>query len=204
MGIQEFFATQIYYNDIQPKPLSFCRSIRDDCMQIKEYDREGRTWSKKNYPNGYTSYASLSDIHLMTSSFIELEKKIQKHLRKYLDQLDYQVKLNQLYMSDCWINMMPTGAYHGLHLHPLSFISGTFYVQATADCPGIKFEDPRLSRLVAQPPKKAVSRKKNRNFIEFPARAGKLVLFESWLRHEVPMNTGKRDRISISFNYSWR
>jgi uncharacterized protein (TIGR02466 family) len=36
-----------------------------------------------------------------------------------------------------------------------------------------------------------------------PATAGKLVLFESWLRHEVPPNPVAAERVSISFNYGW-
>jgi len=36
-----------------------------------------------------------------------------------------------------------------------------------------------------------------------PAQAGTLVLFESWLRHEVPPNPAASPRISISFNYNW-
>jgi uncharacterized protein (TIGR02466 family) len=34
------------------------------------------------------------------------------------------------------------------------------------------------------------------------AAAGAVVLFESWLRHEVPANPGA-ERISVSFNYGW-
>jgi len=204
MAVKEFFPTQIYYGDIQSKPRAFCNSLKSDCFQIRDYDLKGKAWSKKNYPNGYTSYSSLNDIHMMTSTFIELREKIDQHLKKFLQQLDYQVRFDQLFMSDCWLNIMPKGAYHGLHLHPLSFISGTFYVQANATSPGIKFEDPRLSRMLAQPPKKDSIRIKNKNFIQFAAKTGKLILFESWLRHEVPMNTAKSDRISISFNYSWR
>ncbi|MEQ1614657.1 MAG: putative 2OG-Fe(II) oxygenase [Hyphomicrobiaceae bacterium] len=29
------------------------------------------------------------------------------------------------------------------------------------------------------------------------------MLWESWLRHEVPMNQAAQDRISVSFNYRW-
>jgi uncharacterized protein (TIGR02466 family) len=28
-------------------------------------------------------------------------------------------------------------------------------------------------------------------------------MWESWLRHEVPMNMSEEDRISVSFNYKW-
>jgi light-regulated signal transduction histidine kinase (bacteriophytochrome) len=36
-----------------------------------------------------------------------------------------------------------------------------------------------------------------------PARAGRVILFESWLRHEVPPNTVAAQRVSISFNFNW-
>jgi len=35
------------------------------------------------------------------------------------------------------------------------------------------------------------------------ARAGQVVLFESWLRHEVSLNAVAAERVSVSFNYSW-
>jgi uncharacterized protein (TIGR02466 family) len=33
---------------------------------------------------------------------------------------------------------------------------------------------------------------------------GTVLLWESWLRHEVPLNEAESERISISFNYSWQ
>jgi uncharacterized protein (TIGR02466 family) len=107
-------------------------------------------------------------------------------------------------MTDCWVNMMPPGTTHGLHLHPLSFISGTYYVRTPKGCPGIKFEDPRLDRFMAAPPRKARVQPHNETFVTYPAEAGNVVLFESWLRHEVPANQVEEERISISFNYGWR
>ena len=106
-------------------------------------------------------------------------------------------------MTDCWVNMMPPGTTHGLHLHPLSFMSGTYYVQTPAGCPGIKFEDPRLDRFMAAPPRSAKASPANQSFITYPAEAGNLILFESWLRHEVPANQVPEERISISFKYAW-
>jgi uncharacterized protein (TIGR02466 family) len=40
--------------------------------------------------------------------------------------------------------------------------------------------------------------------VTVPARAGRVVLFESWLRHEVPAGGSARERVSLSFNYHWR
>jgi uncharacterized protein (TIGR02466 family) len=32
---------------------------------------------------------------------------------------------------------------------------------------------------------------------------GEIILFESWLKHEVPPHQNSQDRISVSFNYDW-
>ena len=59
-------------------------------------------------------------------------------------------------MTDCWINIMSQHATHSLHLHPLSTLSGTYYVQVPTKSPGLKFEDPRLERFMAAPPRLAI------------------------------------------------
>jgi uncharacterized protein (TIGR02466 family) len=69
--------------------------------------------------------------------------------------------------------------------------------------PGLKFEDPRLERMMASPPRLARVRMENRRWVVVPAVAGQVVLFESWLRHEVPSNPVAGDRVSVSFNYNW-
>jgi len=128
---------------------------------------------------------------------------ISAHVKRYAKALDYDLRGNQLKMSDCWVNIMPQKVQHGLHLHPLSTISGTYYVSTPPGSSSIKFEDPRLSKFMAAPPKKRGCRAANKQYIEYPARAGHLVLFESWLRHEVSANPSE-ERVSVSFNYQWK
>ena len=139
-------------------------------------------------------------MHHVSPTFAELEKKLTKHVRAFARALEYDLEGRELAMTDCWVNIMPRQVVHGLHLHPLSTISGTYYVQTPKGVPGIKLEDPRLDRFMAAPPRKAGA---TRPWVEMPAEAGGLVLFESWLRHEVPPNPITAERISISFNYGW-
>jgi uncharacterized protein (TIGR02466 family) len=82
-------------------------------------------------------------------------------------------------------------------------VSGTYYLQVPKGSPGIKFEDPRLERFMAAPLRKTRARRENRAWVTFPAAKGRLVLFESWLRHEVVPNAVEAERISVSFNYNW-
>ena len=54
--------------------------------------------------------------------------------------------------------------------------------------------------MMAAPPRKARAAAHNRNFIYVQPSPGTVLLWESWLRHEVPTNMAKEDRISVSFN----
>ena len=65
-------------------------------------------------------------------------------------------------------------------------------------------EDPRLDRFMAAPPRRSGAKAANRTHVTYPAEAGNVILFESWLRHEVPSNRVDAERISISFNFNWR
>jgi len=95
------------------------------------------------------------------------------------------------------------GGIHTSHLHPHSVISGTTYVAVPKGASAIKFEDPRHSMMMAAPTRQAKAREEMRSFVYVQPEVGDVLLWESWLRHEVPMNMSENERISISFNYGW-
>lgn len=204
MPVRAWFPTYIYCEPLQRSGLArLNESLAAECRQLRDFDEAGRRWSAKNYPGGYTSYASLNELHRFSSSFAELERKITRHVLAFARALDMDLRGRKVQMTDFWVNIMPPTAAHSLHLHPLSFISGTYYVVTPKGCPGLKFEDPRLSKFMAAPPKLPSARPSNRPHITYPAEAGNVILFESWLRHEVPANRVDDERISVSFNYNW-
>jgi uncharacterized protein (TIGR02466 family) len=204
MPVRAWFPTLVYLEPLQPAGLErFNAELATECRQLRDFDAAGRRWSAKNYPGGYTSYASMNELHRFSSTFAALEKKLLRHVRAFARALDFDLQGRPLRMSDCWVNLMPPTAAHSLHLHPLSCISGTYYVATPPGSPGLKFEDPRLAQFMAAPPKRAGARPAHRTHVTVPARAGQVILFESWLRHEVPPHRGTAERISISFNFNW-
>jgi len=204
MPVRAWFPTYIYCEPLQKNGLAALNAdLVTECHQLRDFDAAGRKWSAKNYPGGYTSYASLNELHRFSSTFTALEQKITRHVRAFSSALELDLRGRTIRMTDCWVNIMPPSAAHSLHLHPLSFISGTYYVVTPKGCPGLKFEDPRLSKFMAAPPKTANARPVNRAHITYPATAGSVILFESWLRHEVAPNRTTEERISVSFNYNW-
>jgi uncharacterized protein (TIGR02466 family) len=204
MSTRAWFPTLLYHKPLLASGLAkFNAALAEECRQLREFDAAGRKWSAKNYPGGYTSYASLNQLHKFSSTFALLEAKITRHVKRFAAELDMDLRGRTVEMTDFWVNIMPEHAAHSLHLHPLSFISGTYYVVTPPGCPGLKFEDPRLSKFMAAPPKTANARPANRPHITYPAKAGHVILFESWLRHEVAANRTTAERISVSFNYNW-
>jgi len=202
MPTQALFPTLVYSASVHSTDWSALNDkLRRECRQLRSDDAAGRRWSAKNYPGGYTSYGSASRMHRVSPTFAALERRLNRHVRSFARTLELDLEARPLEMTDCWVNIMPRNVAHSLHLHPLSTISGTYYVSTPRGSSGLKLEDPRLERFMASPPRNA--RSKQRPWVVVPAEAGKVILFESWLRHEVPPNPVAGERISISFNYSW-
>jgi uncharacterized protein (TIGR02466 family) len=204
VSLQGYFPTLIYAAALQANgAAAFNRTLLRECLRLKLDDAAGRRWSARNYPGGYTSYASAHRLQDISPTFKTLERKLQRHVRRFAGAADWDLEGRSLSMTDCWVNIMPHRTVHALHLHPLSTLSGTYYVRVPRGSPGLKFEDPRLDRFMAAPPRKADARMSNRPWVTVTAGAGRLVLFESWLRHEVAPNPVRAERVSISFNYNW-
>jgi uncharacterized protein (TIGR02466 family) len=204
MTLHALFPTYVYSQALQRSGAAeFNRQLLKESRQLREDDRAGRSWSAKRYPGGYTSYGSVHKLQRVSPTFADLQDKLRRHVDAFAAAAQWDLAGRELVMTDCWVNIMARQVTHGLHLHPLSTLSGTYYVQVPRGSPGIKFEDPRLDRFMAAPPRRAEARAQDRPWVTLPAVAGQVVLFESWLRHEVVPNPVARERVSVSFNYNW-
>jgi uncharacterized protein (TIGR02466 family) len=202
--IDSLFVTRLYRAALSelgkaPKP----EELEDACLGIAEDDEAGQNWCEKHQFPGYTSYASLNDLPWRFPIFKDLVKALDGHVAAFAKELQFDLGGKKLRLDSLWINILPHGGVHTGHIHPHSVISGTTYVTMPKGASAIKFEDPRLPMMMAAPPRKAKVRDENRTFVYVAPNAGDVLLWESWLRHEVPVNMADDDRISVSFNYGW-
>ena len=193
-----FFATQIYRAQL---PARLNAELAHACLVLARDDKAGQRWARAHGYPGYTSYASLDDLPERMPEFAALAKLIDRHVAAFAQALDFDLGGRRLKLDSLWANVMPGGGVHGGHIHPQSAISGTYYVSVPRGASVIKFEDPRLPLMMAAPMRKANAKTINRTFVTVAPKAGTLLLWESWLRHEVPLNTARGRRISVSFNY---
>jgi len=198
------FGTQIQVSAISRPTTKWHRVLAQECLKFSQIDRRGQQWSKSNYPGGFTSYGSLTNLFELSPYFADLRKKLERAARLFAGKLEWDIRPQNLQLNSMWINIMPQGTQHSLHLHPHSALSGTYYVNVPPKASAIRFEDPRLSLFMATPARKPKARPENRWFYEVQPKEGQAIFFESWLRHEVPKNQSEKPRISVSFNLDWR
>lgn len=198
------FATKVYRASLTGAAAGRLNAdLRTACLSIARDDRAGQDWCRANAYPGYTSYSSLNDLTLRAPPFAELARRLDGHVGAFARDLQFDLGGKNLKLDSIWINILKPGGVHTAHIHPHSVISGTYYVAVPKGSSALKFEDPRLGLMMAAPPKKASAPREAQSFVYVAPKAGSLVLFESWLRHEVPPNQSREDRISVSFNYAW-
>lgn len=197
------FSTPLYHASLADFGNFDMGELEKSCWSIAQDDEAGQKWCDENNYPGYTSYASLSDLTWRSPFFEELKNLLDLHVKTFVEELDFDLEGRNLKLEDLWINILPEGGNHSAHIHPNSVISGTTYISMPSGSSAIKFEDPRHSMMMAAPSRIKDAKEYLKPFIYVNPSVGDVLLWESWLRHEVPANNSSEERISISFNYSW-
>lgn len=188
MSVRELFPTRLYEGAVDVSGLA------EACRDIAAQDRAGQRWAKEHGYRGYTSYASLDDLPHRDPVIADLVRAIDRHVAAFAKASGFQLA-KKLKCDSIWINVMKPGATHSGHIHPHSAVSGTVYVETPQGAGGIRFEDPRLPLTMAAP-------LGDERFVTVDPAPGMVLLWESWLRHEVLAGSAKAERISVSFNYA--
>jgi uncharacterized protein (TIGR02466 family) len=196
---RRLFVTQLYEADLGGGDLfdQLAHSIRT----LAEDDEAGRRWSAEHLYPGYTSYASLNDLPRRDPAFADLGKLLTKHAAAFAEECAFDLARKPR-LDSLWVNLLRGSGHHSGHIHPHSVISGTLYVEVPKGSGAIRFEDPRLPLMMAAPTRLADAPEELRPFVGVEPRPGLLLLWESWLRHEVLPGTGRGERLSISFNFA--
>jgi uncharacterized protein (TIGR02466 family) len=199
MTVRSLFATRLYEADLGDDALlaELAHSIRI----LATDDHAGQRWSREHGYKGYTSYASLNDLPKRDPAFADLAKVLTRHAAAFAKDCAFDLGRKPR-LDSLWVNLLKPGGHHTAHIHPHSFISGTMYVEVPTGSGNIRFEDPRLTQMMAAPTRSVDAPEDMQTFVTIAPRPGLILLWESWLRHEVLAGAAKAERLSVSFNFA--
>lgn len=198
---EPYFATYIYVVDL-PGGVQISAGLATRIFNLRAKDPKGIVKSNFKRLGAWHSVDNLEK----QDEFDEISAYILASAQEVFNNLGYRKNTHPI-ITNMWANISPRYAFNQVHTHPGSIWSGVYYVQAPPDSGKIFFLDPRPQASVINILYEKNQRKKTEvlSRIFFAPKVGRLLLFPSWLQHEVQPNLSKLEgeqgeRISISFN----
>lgn len=170
----------------------------------REHDKTGIQRSNYRELGGWHSHNHL----YREKAYQPLTDRINQAGQRISKQLGYHPD-KHLRITTMWSIINAPGSSNKAHIHPESHWSGVYYVQTPENAGDIEFTDPRTSHVMNQPrfATKQKRSKENWTKVRFTPKAGKMLIFPSWLYHGVDPNMSDKkgaeaERVIISFNMS--
>ena len=189
-----YFPTSIYIHDVKD-PTAMNQELEKNILKWQQEDPKGLN---KTNRGGWHSPTTMHDKpehqHLISTLFNMAQEIFKK------EQLDQSVALGNM-----WANINPPRAWNLKHNHANAFFSGVYYVKVPVNAGQLEAHDPRPGPQLLRPKQNTdnLSREYWRS-VSFDPQEGRIIIFPSWLEHEVKSNESNEMRISISFNFIQR
>jgi uncharacterized protein (TIGR02466 family) len=198
-----YFPTMVFNIAVSEKD-ALNEYLLDLIYAERERDQKGIERSNFRKLGGWHSHNNLH----REDAYKPLTDRVHQAGRRISRQLGYHPD-KHLKVGTMWSIINAPGSSNKAHIHPGSHWSGVYYVHAPENAGDIEFTDPRTSHVMNQPsfePKKQRS-KENWTKVRFTPKAGKMLIFPSWLYHGVDPNMSEKtgndgERVIISFNMS--
>ncbi len=146
-------------------------------------------------PNMYNQ-SSVDSYVLNQPELAELRAFIERSIDQFFKDVWSPATDVSLRVTQSWLNLTRLGQAHHLHYHPNSFLSGVLYIKADEEMDRIRFYS-RAYNFFSFGTKEF--NQFNSTHWWLPAKTGFLILFPSYLQHEVDKVLSD-ERISLSFN----
>jgi uncharacterized protein (TIGR02466 family) len=192
------------YINLFPTPLyvdSQLHLAKEILPFAKDYiDRHGRPYRNQF---SYTSTYNVDSARVEQEFDGRLEpltNYIKTAAKKYFEDISIISPELSLYYI---FNKITLGGEHSLHAHPQSLLSGVFYLKIPENSPPIIFNDPRDHyKYIQYPTKFGNPRDMYKLLPEYVINPveGMILLWPSWLEHQVPPSNCSEERIAIAFN----
>lgn len=196
-----YFPTMIFTIECHDH-LSMNEHVLSEIYKERGRDRTGI--ERSNIPQ-LGGWHSKSDLHLR-KEFQCIVDHVNKASERIVDLLKYD-SARSLQIGTMWAIVNSPGSANKSHIHPGAHWSGVYYVQTPSGSGEIEFVDPRTAQVMNQPVHSPNAKKPNETWtkVRYTPKAGKMLIFPSWLYHSVAPNLAiekdaRGNRVIVSFN----
>lgn len=197
-SLQALFPTMIYLSQIN-RQAEINAPVKDAIMKMKQECEEKGLKCPEDYYNSWTSYFFPQYNLVSDQRFETIMKFVKFSIENFAHSLGYDLNKKHLRITTLWANVQYQGGAHRKHIHSGSQFSGVYYVEAPENSGKLKLSDPKEAfRMIEPPPDN--STQFNALEVDIAPESGRIVVFPSYLQHEVVNHPGKDMRISMSFN----
>ena len=187
------FPTMIYIKDF-PDSEKLNKYLEDHIMRWSQNDK-GVSKTNAGGWHSETNMNTKKEYNPLTTELFNMQEEIYQ-----------KEKLNRKpVLGNMWANINYPGCFNRPHIHPNSLFSGVYFIKTPQKSGNLMVYDPRPGIQMSMP-----SRKKEQlqpelwREVHYEPKAGRCIMFPSWLWHEVKPNQSNDIRISVSFNFLQR
>lgn len=192
--------------NIFPVPLGFIdvpKEVLDKSLSIAHTYIESKKWKeKRHFGQTLTNYFSDSTRNYVGHFDQNFGQYLNSVCREYMLEIGFKPDVDL--RIETWLNLNLPDTHHARHEHFGCFMGGVFWLSAPEKSGNFIIFDPVCVReqnitqyLFA---KSDGNTEHNTPRYTIIPEAGKMVMFPSWLQHQVQSNQSNEDRISIAFN----
>ena len=190
MIIEYHFPTIIYIKDI-PNALQLNQYLEQKIIQWSQQDK-GVAKTNAGGWHSETNMNKKEEYNPLTKELFNMQEEIYQKEHLSLKPV----------LGNMWANINYPGCYNRPHIHPNSLFSGVYFIKTPQKSGNLMVYDPRPGVQLTMP-----NRKEGKlppeiwREVHYEPKAGRCIMFPSWLWHEVKPNKSNDTRISVSFNF---
>jgi hypothetical protein len=201
MPVEGWFSTPIYCNTVQEPILS---TIQQEFGRVvSEFENNNTFQYNESWVPGTHK---LSDKNFSTNFLYDYKlntfmNELSLHIGAYIQELGVPAnRTTSFKITSSWMTKFAPNEFAHSHDHGSSDISGVYYykVPSHSDGGNLQFQSP-VEQIKTSYISEHISMQAT-----YPAETGRIILFPSWLKHGVTVNRSDEDRISVSFNVSFK
>lgn len=173
--------------------------VIDFVNKVREEDPKGRNLSNIG---GWQSHDFIHEV-MGNNPLYEIRNKILE--RVYAASDEWGFSEYSLRVTNLWINVNTRGHSNAMHTHPCGILSGVYYLSVPDCCSGVLtlFRDFNVQNMREC---WGVGNNFSRdnllaeNTVTFDPKTDSMIIFPSWVPHNVSSSASDNERISMSFN----